>query len=75
MGDEEPPTAPSLLWRFGSATVIGVTGFLARSFLLGANRLEVHGLDAFVDLLEERKDVKGRQRGLITGALFIFEET
>lgn len=44
-----------------------VTGILSRSFLLGASRLEVNGLDNFLKLLDERADIDGRERGLLTG--------
>lgn len=46
-----------------------MAGFLCRSFLYGVNRTEAHGLDRFLDVLEERKDEKARTRGLITGML------
>ncbi len=46
---------------------MGLTGVLSRAFLLGANRLEVQGLDDFLQILDRRKDIDGRERGLITG--------
>jgi monolysocardiolipin acyltransferase len=58
--------APSLAWRIGSSAIVGATGFLCRSFLAGASRLETHGLEAFLQLLDKRRDVDGRERGLIT---------
>lgn len=46
---------------------MGITGAISRTFLLVGNRLEVEGLDDFLELLDKRKDVDGRERGLITG--------
>ena len=63
-GDSPPPSLP---WRFGSATVMGVSGFLTRVFMYGANSMETHGLDGFLNLVDERRDIDKRQRGLITG--------
>ena len=65
MGD--PPDAPSLPWRISSSIVIGISGFLTRSFYMGLNSVEVHGLDRFLELLDKRKDIDGRERGLLTG--------
>lgn len=67
MSAEELPAQPSLAWRTGSAFTMGAVGFLCRSFLLGLNRLEVNGLEQFLELLDERQDVESRTRGLITG--------
>ncbi|KAI9723335.1 MAG: hypothetical protein M1812_001218 [Candelaria pacifica] len=39
---------------------------ISRAFLFGLNRTEVKGLDGFLDLLDRRRDVEGRKRGLIT---------
>ena len=64
----EPLDAPSLPWRAGSSLIIGISGFLARMFYMGLNNVEVHGLDRFLELLERRKDIEGRERGLLTGA-------
>ena len=66
---QRPPYAPPILWRLGAAAVIGVTGALSRTFLLGLNSVEVHGLDKFTRLLDERADVEGRTRGLLTGKM------
>lgn len=49
---------------------MGSIGLLSRSFLCGLNRFEVNGLPGFLELLEERRDVAGRTRGLITGEFF-----
>lgn len=64
---EESPLTPSLPWRASSAIVMGVSATLCRAFLYGGNRVKVNGLDGFLNLLESRADVEGRQRGLITG--------
>lgn len=60
------PAQPSLFWRMSSGFVMGTVGFLSRSFLLLGNRLTVEGLPEFLALLEERKDVARRSKGLIT---------
>lgn len=65
MADDPPP--PSLLWRSGSTAVMGLVGTLTRVFTHGPNWQDVHGLDGFLELLDKRADVDGRQRGLITG--------
>jgi len=67
MATDELPTQPSLAWRAGSSFVTGSVGFLCRSFLLAFNRLEVNGWDKFQKVLDERSDVEGRTRGLVTG--------
>lgn len=46
---------------------MGITGALSRSFLYGLNNTKVIGLDRFLETLDKRKDVEGRERGLITG--------
>jgi hypothetical protein len=35
------------------------------------NKTEVVGLDRFLDTLDRRKDVEGRERGLITGMVLV----
>ena len=42
--------------------------------MFGTNITEIHGLDGFLKLLDERKDVEKRTRGLITGksSRFVF---
>ncbi|TKA73564.1 hypothetical protein B0A49_04092 [Cryomyces minteri] len=62
----EAPATPSLLWRTVSACTCGVAGGLSRVFLFGASKTEVGGLDGFLDTLDQRKDVNGREKGLIT---------
>lgn len=49
--------------------VCGVSGLICRGFMLGFNRMEANGGDKFQELLDERADVDGRTRGLITGML------
>ncbi|PMD40635.1 hypothetical protein L207DRAFT_427575 [Hyaloscypha variabilis F] len=45
---------------------MGLTGSLSRGFLYGLNRIEVVGLDRFLETLDRREDIDGRERGLIT---------
>jgi hypothetical protein len=66
MRPEEQPEAPSGPWRAASAFTMGAVGLLCKGFL-GFNKVETHGMDGFLKLLDEREDVAGRQRGLITG--------
>ena len=63
----EPPAAPSLPWRIASSTVMGLVGASVRSFMYGLNSTEAHGLDGFIELLEKRRSIDRRERGLITG--------
>ena len=65
MADDPPP--PSLLWRAGSTAIMGITGSLTRAFMHVANWQDAHGLNGFLELLDKRANVDGRQRGLITG--------
>ncbi|KAK7516778.1 hypothetical protein IWZ03DRAFT_378998 [Phyllosticta citriasiana] len=60
------PMAPSLPWRCGSVATMGIVGLLCRGFLSGLSNLEVNGMDNFLRLLDERRNVEGRERGLIT---------
>ncbi|KAK7530254.1 uncharacterized protein J3D65DRAFT_640646 [Phyllosticta citribraziliensis] len=60
------PPAPSLPWRCGSVATMGIVGLLCRGFLSGLSNLEVNGMDNFLRLLDERRSVEGRERGLIT---------
>ncbi|KAI1453599.1 hypothetical protein F4805DRAFT_442798 [Annulohypoxylon moriforme] len=57
---------PSLPWRMTSSMVMGLTAALSRGFLYGLNSVEVVGLDRFLEVLDKRKDVEKRERGLIT---------
>ena len=67
MADSSPLDSPSLAWRAASSLTMGVTWFLMRSFLFGSSRTQVEGLDGFLDILDQRRDVRARDRGLITG--------
>jgi hypothetical protein len=67
MRPEEQPEAPSAPWRAASAFTMGAVGLLCKGFLSGLNRVETHGLEGFLKLLDEREDVDKRERGLITG--------
>ncbi|OCK75653.1 hypothetical protein K432DRAFT_308032 [Lepidopterella palustris CBS 459.81] len=66
MRPEEQPLSPSLPWRTSSSITMAFVGLLSRGFLYGLSRTETNGLDGFLKLLDQRKDVKGRERGLIT---------
>jgi monolysocardiolipin acyltransferase len=74
---QPPPSSPSLSlpWRFSSSLIMGLTGSISRGFLYGLNRMEVIGLDRFLETLDQRKDVEGRERGLITGTISRWEAT
>ncbi|KAH6517298.1 hypothetical protein HBI81_179670 [Parastagonospora nodorum] len=65
MRPEEQPEAPSAPWRAASTVVMGAVGMLCKGFL-GLNSVETHGMEKFLRLLDERQDVNGRERGLIT---------
>jgi monolysocardiolipin acyltransferase len=39
---------------------------LCKGFL-GLNKVETHGMEGFLKLLDEREDVGRRERGLLTG--------
>ncbi|KAF4984382.1 hypothetical protein FZEAL_426 [Fusarium zealandicum] len=65
MSESDPPSQPSLPWRFASTAVMGSVGLLSRGFLCGLNHLEVRGLDGLLGVLDRRK-TEGRERGLLT---------
>jgi len=67
MRPDDHPSSPSLPWRTGSTIVMGMTGLLTRGFLYGLSSTTVEGLDGFLKLLDERRDIEGRERGLVTG--------
>ena len=73
MNTAEHPDQPSLPWRAGSSVVTGFIGALARGWMTGANHSEAHGLDRFMELLDKRENIEGRERGLITGACMIIK--
>lgn len=60
----EPPSLP---WRAGSTTVMGMVGTLTRLFMGNLNAQHAHGLSGFLELLDERAEPASRRRGLITG--------
>lgn len=64
---DEQPAAPSWQWQTASKYTMGAVGALCRGFLLRLSTTEVHGLDRFLELLDERENVEERERGLITG--------
>ncbi|KAI4670136.1 uncharacterized protein J4E79_000417 [Alternaria viburni] len=66
MRPEEQPEAPSGPWRAASAFTMGAVGLLCKGFLNGLSKVETHGMDGFLKLLDEREDPASRQRGLIT---------
>ncbi|KAH7076213.1 hypothetical protein FB567DRAFT_535715 [Paraphoma chrysanthemicola] len=66
MRPEEQPEAPSAPWRAASAFTMGAVGMLCKSFLAGLSRVETHGMEGFLKLLDEREDVGARERGLLT---------
>jgi monolysocardiolipin acyltransferase len=45
---------------------MGSVGALSRGFLYGLNNVEVTGLNNLLRVLDRRKDVENRQRGLLT---------
>lgn len=65
---KRPATQPSLAWRVTSSVIMGTTGLLSKAFIYGLNDVEVFGWEGFSQLLESRRDVSKRQRGLVTGA-------
>jgi hypothetical protein len=66
-GPNPNPSCPSLPWRFTSSLIMGLTGSLSRAFYYGLNNVEVVGLEGFMQTLDRRKDIEGREKGLITG--------
>lgn len=67
MAAEERPYEPPVLTRATHNFIVGTVGALCRSFLFGLSRTEVHGLEQFQALVDERSDPRNRERGLITG--------
>ncbi|KAF3036819.1 hypothetical protein E8E12_006346 [Didymella heteroderae] len=61
----EAPEAPSAPWRAASVFTMGAVGLLCKGFL-GLNNIETHGMERFLRLLDERREPKERERGLIT---------
>lgn len=69
MAAEERPYEPPAVTRAIHNATVGTVGFLCRSFLFALSRTEVHGLEHFQALVDERGDPRNRERGLITGRL------
>lgn len=67
-GAQQGPEQPDLSHRVGSRLVMGAVGILVRSFMYGLSKPQINGLDKFLELLDERRNINERQRGLITVA-------
>jgi monolysocardiolipin acyltransferase len=67
MRPEDQPEAPSGPWRAASIFTMGAVGLLCKGFLNGLSKVETHGMDEFLKLLDQREDPAKRERGLITG--------
>ncbi|KAF2434579.1 hypothetical protein EJ08DRAFT_730776 [Tothia fuscella] len=66
MATEENSATPSLPWRVASTVTLSLVGVISKTFLTFATKKEVYGLDGFVELLDRRRDVSERERGLLT---------
>lgn len=56
-----------LSWRITSTATLAFAGFLSKSFLSVATKSTLtEGMDEFVELLDKRREVERRERGLIT---------
>ncbi|KAI0906752.1 acyltransferase [Ustulina deusta] len=66
LSNKPHPAQPSLPRRVTSSLIMGLTASLSRVFIYGLNSVEVTGLQRFLDMLDKRKDVNRRQRGLLT---------
>lgn len=62
-GQQDMPSLPA---RLAAAANITIITSLCRAFLYVLNTTEVTGLDKFLKILDGRKDIAARQRGLIT---------
>jgi monolysocardiolipin acyltransferase len=58
---------PTLPWRAASRITIALIGTASKCFLALACTTNLVGLDRFAKLLDERRDVARRDRGLLTG--------
>lgn len=56
------PVQDGFLWNMASRCVMGMTGLLAKGFLM-SNQTRVYGLDSFMAILDDPE----RTRGVITG--------
>lgn len=45
---------------------MGAVGLLCKGFLAGLSKVETHGMNEFLQLLDQREDPAKRERGLIT---------
>ncbi|KAI6357568.1 hypothetical protein MCOR25_007612 [Pyricularia grisea] len=61
-----PPQQPGFTWRNTSSMLIGLSVAVSKGFLYGLNKVETIGLERFVELLDQRRDVQKRTKGLIT---------
>ncbi|KAI1261211.1 hypothetical protein F5Y18DRAFT_402945 [Xylariaceae sp. FL1019] len=61
-----PPEQPPLPQRMTSSLIMGLAQGVSRAFLYGLNSVEVTGLQRFLEVLDQRKDIEKRERGLIT---------
>lgn len=66
MRPEDQPEAPSGSWRAASMITMGAVGLLCKGFLAGLSKVETHGMNEFLQLLDQREDPAKRERGLIT---------
>jgi monolysocardiolipin acyltransferase len=60
-------SGPSLPWRAASRVTITVIGAVSKCYLTLACTTKVVGLDKFSQILDDRRDVAKRDRGLLTG--------
>jgi monolysocardiolipin acyltransferase len=72
MPAEEIYVPPSLQWRAASTATLALVGVASKAFLAFGCTKEVNGLDGFIKVLDERRDVEGRERGLLTGNSLCF---
>ncbi|KAI0142848.1 hypothetical protein GGR57DRAFT_485402 [Xylariaceae sp. FL1272] len=63
---ELPPEQPPLPQRMTSSLLMGLSAGVSRVFLYGLNSVETTGLQRFLEVLDQRKDIEKRERGLIT---------
>ncbi|KAF2400806.1 hypothetical protein EJ06DRAFT_529904 [Trichodelitschia bisporula] len=61
-----PLPLPGPMWNTASASLMALTGLASKTFLALGARTQVVGLERFVELLDSRRDVEKRERGLIT---------
>jgi monolysocardiolipin acyltransferase len=61
------PLRPSLTWRVSSMFTLGLVASLSRLYMFAFEKTDLHGLNDFLKLLDERKRPEDRRRGLITG--------